>query len=227
MSQYRTYKIGDCLPLSLKALKPNMQRDELLHQKFNRLTIVRFLGSDILGRTFCECMCKCGKSISANLGHLKSGNTKSCGCQKSDAVISRNILNAHPHRRTRIFRIWKRMHQRCYIINCDDYNDYGAKGVIVCSEWHEYYNFYNWATSHGYSDDLSIDRIEVTGIYEPSNCRWATPIEQARNKRNNHFIFFRGHNKTLSEWCQIFKIESSKVRYRLSKNWPLEKAFIN
>lgn len=226
-ANYSTVKIGDRKSLTLKPLKASLKRNTFLGKKYHRLIIVEFLGSDNLNRTFCKCECDCGKIISVQFPNVINGSTKSCGCQKTDAVIARNLSNAHPHRKTRIFRIWKRMHQRCYEINCDDYGDYGAKGVVICNEWHEYYNFYNWAISHRYADNLSIDRIEVTGIYEPSNCRWATPLEQARNKRNNHFIDFRGHIKTLSEWCLIFKIDKSKVRYRLSKNWPLEKAFIN
>jgi hypothetical protein len=226
MKEYSTIAIGQSRPLLLKPLIKG-EKNELLNKKFNRLTILEFLGSNKKGQVFCKCRCDCGCIIPVNVAHLKNGNTKSCGCYKREITVERNKKDAHPHRKTRLYRIWKRMHQRCYEMQCDDYKDYGAKGVVICNEWHEYYNFHNWAISHGYADNLTIDRIEVTGIYQPSNCRWATILEQARNKRNNHFITFRGHTKTLSEWCYIFRIESSKVRYRLSHNWPLEKAFIN
>lgn len=226
MKEYKTFTIGKFKPLSLRALTDN-RHNEYLNRRYSRLTIIEFLGADNINRIYCKCSCTCGSIIPVNFFHLKNGNTKSCGCYKIDIVVSRNLINAHPHRKTRIFRIWKRMHQRCYEINCDDYKDYGAKGVKICDDWHEYYTFYSWAISHGYSDSLSIDRLDVTGNYSPSNCRWATSLEQARNKRNNHNITFRGHTKTLSEWCLIFRMESSKVRYRLSKNWPLEKVFTN
>lgn len=129
-----------------------------------------------------KCQCDCGNIIVARGESLCSGNTKSCGCYEHDVHIAMNTT--HGKTGIRLYRIWQGMKQRCYYKKSTYYKDYGGRGISICDEWkNDFQVFYNWAMSHGYSDKLSIDRINVDGNYEPSNCRWATNSEQQLNKR--------------------------------------------
>lgn len=127
-------------------------------------------------------------------------------------------------KKTRLYGIWVRMRQRCRDANCDDYKDYGGRGIKVCEAWDDYAAFHSWAMENGYNDGMSIDRQDVNGDYSPDNCRWITIQEQARNKRNSNKITYRGETKVLREWARIIGIEPSLLRYRI-KHWGIEKTF--
>lgn len=116
---------------------------------------------------------------------------------------------------------------RCYNKIDESYINYGGRGIKVCDEWlNDYFSFRNWAIDNGYSDNLSIDRIDVNGNYEPSNCRWATDKEQGNNKRNNKMIEYKGEVKTLSEWCDELGLEYFRTKARLNTcNMTPEQAF--
>lgn len=136
----------------------------------------------------------------------------------------------------RLNRIYKHIKERCYNPNCKDYKDYGARGITVCKEWLEkkrvsegskgWYSFRDWALANGYTDELSIDRIDVNKGYSPSNCRWVSPKIQANNKRNNHYITYKGKTQSLMKWCEELGLEYSRVKARLNCcNWTVEQAF--
>lgn len=129
-------------------------------------------------------------------------------------------------KKTRLYNIWIRMKQRCFNKNSSDYDRYGGRGIAVCEEWKNCYKeFHDWAIANGYNDELSIDRIDNDGDYEPDNCQWITMAQQARNKRNSHMITHNGETKTLAEWAEDMDIESSLLRYRL-KHWGKNKTFM-
>lgn len=117
------------------------------------------------------------------------------------------------------------MINRCYNERNQDYYKYGGRGIYVCEEWRDkkfgLINFYNWSIKNGYSDDLSIDRIDNDGPYAPWNCRWATKSEQANNRRSNRFLEYMGDKHTVPEWSKIIGISKSAIYRRLKKNLPI------
>lgn len=132
----------------------------------------------------------------------------------------------HGLRDTRIYGIWHGMLQRCYNPSRPKYKDYGGRGIGVCDEWrHDVKAFYEWAMSHGYADDLTIDRIDVNGNYEPSNCRWITIAEQSYNKSTSRLVTYKGETKTIAEWAKIKNIKTVTLWSRIVKSkWDIEKA---
>lgn len=115
---------------------------------------------------------------------------------------------------------------RCYTQSASNYNRYGGKGIVVCDEWkNNFLAFYNWAINNGYSDNLTIDRINYTGNYEPSNCRWITAKEQAANKSNVQLISFNGETHTIPEWSKITGINYKCLYARILAGWSTEDVF--
>lgn len=157
----------------------------LAGQRFGRLTAVKPAGKNKQGRILWLCRCDCGNGHIVSSDCLLRGFSKSCGCLNHDNLLSGANRTTHGEHNTRLYRIWKGMKARCINPNTKSYQKwYGAKGVKICDEWkYNYWVFRNWAILHGYKDNLSIDRIDPYGNYEPSNCRWATVEEQAQNKR--------------------------------------------
>lgn len=132
-----------------------------------------------------HCLCDCGNEVNVLSYNLRSGHTKSCGCVH-DERMKQGLRSSHGLIKSRLYSIWENMKSRCYNPNTNNYKYYGARGISICPEWKDDFQiFYDWAMANGYSDELSIDRIDVDGNYEPSNCRWADDITQANNKRCN------------------------------------------
>lgn len=176
-----------------------------------------------------NCQCNCGNKITVTTCNLKSGSTKSCGCLRRD-VARQNAKEhtTHGFTRTRLYYIWEDMKRRCYAKERKGYKNYGGRGIRVCDEWkNDFTIFKDWAFENGYNDELTIDRIDVNGNYEPSNCRWATWKEQANNKRNKTAIEFEGETHTLKEWSEITGIGASTIQKRLFKRgWSIEDALM-
>lgn len=124
----------------------------------------------------------------------------------------------------RLYSIWKGLRQRCQNPNSPSYSNYGGRGICVCSEWDSFSNFRLWALENSYSDDLSIDRINNDGNYEPGNCRWATDLVQARNSRHVHTVEAFGESKSISEWSEDPRcpVRYHTLKKRLSMGWPPE-----
>lgn len=163
------------------------EKIDLTGQRFGRLTVIGFAESRKRknGSTeiFWNCVCDCGKVTKPiRTRSLRHGAIRSCGCLKRDEVKKRSTK--HGLYNSRIYQTWADMKSRCYNSKHKAYRHYGGRGITVCEEWrNDFKAFYDWAIANGYYDDLSIDRIDVNGNYEPSNCRWATAKVQIHNRR--------------------------------------------
>lgn len=125
--------------------------------------------------------------------------------------------------REKLYGVWKCMIQRCRDTHISRADSYVNKGVKVCEEWTEYAVFRAWALESGYAEGLSIDRIDNNGNYEPSNCRWATPKQQANNRSTNRLLTFRGETKTMSQWADTTGIASDTLKRRVYYGWSVER----
>lgn len=199
---------------------------DLTGKKFGKLTVIKRVGSDKYKNAVWLCRCDCGKESIRVTSRLKSGYTKSCGCLSVQKLLERNIK--HNQTNTRLYKIYKGLFQRCYVTSNPAYKNYGGRGIKICDEWIDkksgFINFYNWAINNGYKDNLSIDRINNNGNYEPNNCRWSTRKQQSNNRRSNHYITYNGETHTLKEWSEILNISYSMLNHRIQRNWDLEKA---
>lgn len=123
---------------------------------------------------------------------------------------------------TRLYRIYYNILARCYNPNVRSYSNYGARGISVCSEWLEsFVAFKEWSVANGYTDKLTIDRIDVNSNYSPENCRWVTPHQQCLNRRDNHYVTICGVTKPLDEWSKFYDINPKTVRSRLHRGWDV------
>lgn len=168
---------------------------------------------------FCEC--ECGNTCIAIGKSLVNGKKRSCGCLHKEGLLKR--LTTHGMSKTRLYLTWKNMKLRC-----KDSNNkwYGKQHVSVCEEWvNSPEKFLEWALTHGYADNLTIDRIDSRGNYEPDNCRWATPAEQNFNRSVSRILSFNGKQQCLTVWARERKLSPAMISYRLDKKgWSVDKA---
>ena len=165
---------------------------DLTGQRFGRLVAIKENGRTKQGQAMWLCQCDCGNTKTIASASLTGGLTVSCGCYGREKTIKRNLKhgNAYRHNKTRLYEVWCAMIKRCENPNDNGYKYYGGRGISVANEWHDYSNFKEWAEKSGYDEnakrlDCTIDRIDVDGNYEPSNCRWTDWKVQMNNTRRN------------------------------------------
>lgn len=194
---------------------------DLKEQKFGKLTPISYYRKH--NRVYWHCKCDCGNEVDVRSDGLSTGQTKSCGCLHKEVVSK--LKTKHKKCNTRLYDSWTDLKQRCYNKHNNRYKNYGGRGITVCDEWrNNFQSFYDWAMSNGYQENLTIDRIDVNGNYEPSNCRWIDRKTQQRNTTRNRYITIGGETHCVSEWCEILNLKDRTVRSRLNYGWSIEKA---
>ena len=199
---------------------------DLTGQRFGRLTVIELV--KINNRSHWLCKCDCGKETLAQGGYLISGHKKSCGCLHDDLSRERltKMNETHGESKTRLYKIWSDIKKRCYCKTFWAFDRYGGRGIKLCEEWHDYPTFRDWCINNGYAENLTIDRIDNDGNYQPDNCRWVDRKTQANNKSNVRHITYKGETKTISEWAEIVGVNRQTLYSRIfTYNIPLEEAF--
>lgn len=160
---------------------------DLTDKQFGRLLVMGRGKTDKRGKVYWDCQCTCGKRCEVRSDHLRYGLVQSCGCYNSETTAERHTTHGGCH--SRLYPVYRTMLARCGNPNNHEYHNYGGRGIEVCEEWKNSFSaFQKWALENGYDEtakrgDCTIDRIDVDGNYEPSNCRWVDLVVQARNKR--------------------------------------------
>lgn len=192
---------------------------DLQGKKYGKLTAVK-RAENVKGRTRWVCRCDCGNETVVSAGNLTSGAVKSCGCLK------KNPINAkHKQSKTPLYRQWVSMIYRCHNPKNNAYKYYGARGIKVCDEWHDFTIFKKWVDETKPRGDFSIDRIDNDGDYCPENCKWSSAKKQANNRRSNVIISYNNEYHTLMEWSEMLGFDYKNVHNRMYKlGWTFEKA---
>jgi hypothetical protein len=186
----------------------------LTGQTFGRLKVIREDGRNRHRSVMWLCRCECGADTRVASGELTKGHTKSCGC----------AITTHGMTGTPLYDRWAGMIARCENPNSSGWHNYGGRGITVCPRWRESFQAFYDDMAAGFREALTLDRINVNGNYEPSNCRWATPYEQARNTRKNRHMTWNGKTLTLGEWASLVGIHPTTISGRLAAGWSLDRA---
>ena len=198
--------------------------DNLTGKRFGKLVVLERVEDHISSGGYrypkWRCACDCGNEIDVISTRLKSNMTKSCGCYRQEVA---SLLKHETHgdsvnpKYKNLYNVWRGMRRRCTTPTNNSYHHYGGRGITICKEWDKYENFKDWALNNGYCLGLSIDRIDVNGDYEPSNCRWVTQKEQNNNRRNNYYVTYRGRIQTATEWAEEFGVEPGEFLRELHR----------
>lgn len=185
--------------------------------RFSRLVTIQEAGRTKQQYVLWACRCDCGKTVTVASSHLRSGNSRSCGCLSSDTTSQRN--RTHGPSGTRVYRIWEHIHKRCSVPSHNDHKDYGGRGIRVCERWSSFEAFFA-DMGHPPSEDHSIDRRDTNGHYEKDNCKWSTNVEQANNRRNTVFLTLNGVSRSRSDWARELGLSPGAIKARQRLGWP-------
>lgn len=199
----------------------------IIGKRYDRLVVLTKADKSLLNTTFkgtmLVCQCDCGNEIITRFSSLNYGSSRSCGCLQKESIIGNTMQRTHNMEFTPEYSTWGGMKSRCINEREKSYKYYGGRGIKVCDRWlNSFENFYADMGSKPTSQH-SIDRIDVDGDYEPSNCRWATKIEQANNTRTNTFYTFENETLTMANWAR--KLSASyPIFVEYVKRTSIEKA---
>jgi len=206
---YGKFCSNSCYWASLRGKFAIDKIKDISGKRFGRLVVLERTKNK-RGSVYCWlCKCDCGKKLEISGRDLRVGK--------------RNFR--HGGAKTRLYRIFNGMKQRCFNKNNHKYGVYGGRGILVCKEWLDFKNFRDWALKNGYGENLSIDRIDNDGNYKSDNCRWIPLEKQAKNKTSNILFSFKGKTKDLADWAREFNISPSLLSYYRRIGKPLEDVF--
>lgn len=189
---------------------------DITGQKYNNLTVIEFSHTNEQKKAVWKCLCECGNTVFKEGTELRKNKIKSCGCRQHIKE-----LKTHGDSRTRLYQCWKGMKSRV-----NNNIRYINKNIKLHPDWQSFVSFKTWALNNGYIDDLTLDRIDYNGNYEPSNCRWVDYYIQENNRSNSIKLTINKDTKSLTEWCRIYKLKYDTVWSRLYRqNYTIEEAF--
>jgi hypothetical protein len=174
---------------------------------------------------FADFRCDCGKMKMMNVWKVKTGHSRSCGCLRRE--IAKERFTTHGHNgvhRSSEYKAWCNMIQRCTAPTNNNYQNYGGRGIQVCPEWLNSFSAFIADIGLKPTPRHSLDRKDVSGNYEPGNCKWSTKREQMNNTRRNRFLTFMGQRRTVTEWCRELNLKHSAINCRLHDGWEVERA---
>lgn len=169
------------------------------------------------GRRYAHFKCKCGNEFITTIQKIKSGHTKSCGCDLVSHLIS--INKTHGMANSVEYITWGAIKQRCSNPNVPCFKRYGKRGIGISKEWFNSFETFFKDMGPKPSPDHSIERIENSKSYSKENCKWATPKEQANNRRSTIKLFYRGETLSVKQWCERLNLPYSAIIQRVNANW--------
>jgi AraC-like DNA-binding protein len=168
-----------------------------------------------------ECRCDCGEVRVITSYSLRDGLSRSCGCLKRENLAKR--CTTHGRSKSKMYSVWQAMRRRCENPEDPSFLNYGARGITVCERWQDFQAFYEDMGSRP-SHKHTIERIDNSKGYEPSNCKWATRIEQNNNTSRNVRIEYGGRSKTVAQWARELGMNPRTFAGRIERGWSVERA---
>lgn len=196
------------------------QAKDLAGQAFGRWTVLEYIGKRGSSH-YWRCTCLCGSEKGVSGYSLTSGLSQSCGCLIGERARQRST--SHGRTKTTEYRIWQNMLRRCGKKGFHAYDRYGGRGITVCQRWMDSFEAF-FEDMGERPKGLSLERKNNNGNYEPNNCCWATPTEQARNRRSSRFLTLNGVTKLLVEWAEERGMARGTLKERIRKGWSIEEA---
>lgn len=192
-------------------------------EQIGYLKVIGYVGADNR-RSMWLCRCKCGRFVRLAHTTLASSRQNSCGCLRSALASTRSKTHGLCAAKSSLVAKWHAMVKRCHDPENREFHNYGGRGIIVCDRWR--FDIRSFAADMGEppTSKHSLERIDVNGNYEPSNCRWATSFDQTRNMRRNRTITIGGITRCVADWCAAIGISATDAYHRVGRGWSWEKA---
>lgn len=195
---------------------------DMTGKRYGNLVVLKRVDNTAKCNAAWECLCDCGKTKVVSGVSLRSGKVKSCGCLRKNNKPSLR----HGMTGTRLYWAWSNIKSRCYIETNHAYKNYGGRGIKMYDLWkNSFESFAEWAINNGYSDSMTIERVDVNGDYCPNNCTWIPKNKQQNNRTTCLLYTYNGETKNLTEWCNQFNLPYMTVYTRIFRQkWEFERA---